>query len=937
MKYAVICKNLTRKFGNQVALKKVSLALPKKGMIGVLGHSGSGKSTLLNIMAMLDQGYEGDIRILNTNPAKLNDTSKGDFRLRNIGYVFQSFELLELESALRNALVPLDSTIGAKNSQKRKKAADLLHFVGLKGIEHQRVSTLSGGQKQRVAIARALANDPKIILADEPSGCLDERNAIMVFDLLKRISKNALVVVVSHDESLARRYCDEGYFFKDGCCISHEQFNQPKIATNPPTSMRLPQKEGETKPTLGFLFSHAWKTFITKKYRSLVSEIAIALGLVGVGLSTFMTSTIKEELAGAFSSIVPENVITMSSPSTGGQSVSNVYAARNEEATYIYENYPEYIKGIGSSVQIGYESWFTDGNLFTFLSGPTQGVLPGFSSRTINDYLWLEDYPNLTFFPKRPEKCDGDDEVIIGLPYSFMSNLCYGLHITRNYESLGDFIGRRKLQLMLTLARYEWDFEDSELFTVIGVAQTEFPCFFHSSHDWNSRFYLDHLKFRSWLNEETPNPQYALELPYVSLKGNPEELLQLLRRDESLDHLVFELASSELLPSVCPIGRKCGVNRLYLYGADKLGCTWNELDKISNENPKIIGRTPVSQGAYYADASSVAMGFAGKFFLCESEEKANNVIDLYSDLPKENAGLQLEMPEGTIDGSYLSSASNGLRLSCDISGIKEGVSPSGLEEVALSRPLFDELGKPKEIYLVAETKAEEIGETISRQFQTCRLKVTGVKDGKNRVMHVVSDWAVDFFQIHLGMSAFLLQPNGCVFYLEEGAEASKIVNELKRGYPLYRFSSPADDVKDSMSSTLSYLGTVLGIFSFVSLTMSSLLLFVVMSIQMNESKREDEMFFVIGLARKDIAKGYVCQCALYTGIGIAVASVFLLVAQVFARSYIASSFGGSSSGMISFRPILSMVAVGITLGIIISLILYFSLMKTDFSKRNVEY
>lgn len=935
MKHAVICKNLTRRFGEQRALKQVNLALPKKGMIGILGHSGSGKSTLLNILAMLDDGYKGEVRILNVNPARLNEKDRGAFRLQNIGYVFQSFELLELESALRNVLVPLDSSIHASNAQKRKKAADLLRFVGMKGFEHQRVATLSGGQKQRVAIARALANDPRIILADEPSGCLDERNADMIFDLLKRISKNALVIVVSHDETLARQYCDEGYFFKDGSCVAHEIFESAQ-AENPPTSMWLPKKEGATKPSFGFHLSHAWKHFTTKKYRSLVSEIAIALGLVGVGLSTFMTSTIKEELSGAFSSIVPENVITMSSPSTGGQSVSNVYAARKEEATYLYEQYPEYIKGIGSSVQIGYEAWFTDANLFTFLSGPTQAVLPGFSSRTINDYLWLEDYPSLTFFPNRPKQCDGDDEVILGLPYSSMSNLCYGLHIPRNFQSLGDFVGRRKLQLMLTIARYEWEFEDVELFTVIGVAQTEFPCFFHSSHDWNSRFFLDHLKFRSWLNEETPDPQYALELPFLSLRGNAEELLPLLRKDESLNHLVFELASPDLLPSVCPIGKKCGVNRLYLYGADKLGCSWTDLDNIAMKFPKIIGRTPVTQGAYYADASSVAMGFAGKFFLCESEEKAKNVIDLYSDLPKENAGLQLETPQGTIDGSYLSSASNGLRLSCDLTGI-DGSPPSGLEEVALSRPLYDELGQPKEIFLAAETKAEEIGDTVSRQFQVARLKVSGVKEGKNRVMHVVSDWAVDFFQIHMGMNAFLLQPNGCVFYLEEGANALVIVDELRKYYPSYRFGSPQDDVKDSMSSTLSYLGTVLAIFSFISLVMSSLLLFVVLSIQMNESRREDEMFFVLGISRNDIAKGYVCHCALYTTIGILIASVILLIAQVFARSYIARSFGGSSSGMISLRPILTMAAVGFVLGLIISIILYFSLLKTDFSKKESKY
>ena len=932
MKYALICKNLSRHFGQTKALSKVSMKLGKTGMVGILGHSGSGKSTFLNIASMIDDGYEGEIRILGKNPKRMNETERGEFRLSNIGYIFQSFELLELENAKRNVLVSCDAVFNAKQSLKTKKSRDLLRFVDLSGFENQPVLKLSGGQKQRVAIARALANDPQIILADEPSGSLDEKNSHLVFSLLKRISKHALVIVVTHDEGLAKQYCDEGYFFSDGKLVRHEAFNPTSITATSPASIYLPIKEGDAKPTLRYLFHHSFAVLKAKKYRSLVSLFAVSLGLLGVGLSTFLTSTIKEELAGAFSTIVPENVITMSSPSMGGQTISNVYAAKEEDALYLAEQYPEYIKGVGASVQINYESWFTDANMFTFLSGATQAVLPGFSARTINDFLWMEDYDDLTFYPKRPAKFDGIDEVVIGLPYSAMSNLCYGLHILRNYESLGEFIGKGKLHIMLSLARYEWEFDDVELFTVIGVTQTEFPCIFHQDHDFNRKFFLDHLNFKSWLSEETPNPQYAMELPYVSLQASPEELIPLLREDERLEHIIFELASPELLPSVCPIGRKCGVNRIYLYGADKVGSNWKDILEISAKYPKIIGKSPVSQGGYYADASSIAMGFARKFFLCESEEKAKEIIDLYSDLPKETAGLQLEMIDGTVDGSYLSSASNGLRLSCDTTLLSSGVAPVGLEEIALSSALYEEFNKPQEVYLAAEIKQEEVGDSLSRQFQVSRLKVSGVKQSRNRIMYVVSDWSTDFFQIHLGMSAFFLQPAGCVYYLEEDADALEIVADLEKYYPSYRFGSPKDDIKNSMSDTLSYLGTILGIFSFVSLIMSSLLLFAVLSIQMNESRREDEMFFVLGIAKKDIAKGYIIQCMIFIGAGLVLSSLLLLIAQLFARQYIASSFGASSNGMISLTPIGSMTLVGLSLAIIISLLLYVGLTKMDFRK-----
>ena len=853
--------------------------------------------------------------------------------MKNIGYVFQSFELLELETALRNVYLSIDSTAVSKRFLKRKKAADLLRFVEMESFSDQEMLKLSGGQKQRVAMARALANDPKIILADEPSGSLDEKNGRLVFDLLKRISKKSLVVVVSHDETLARQYCDEGYFFQDGHLIKRERFNGPSKIDNAPASMALPRKQGKPRLSLSFLLSHAWRLFRTKKVRSLVSEVAITMGLVGVGLSVYLSSTIQDELSGVFSTIVPENVIVMSSGVSGGETISSVYAAREEEAVYLEDNYPDLVKGIGSSIQIDFESWFSDANLFYYVSGPVQQVLPGFSSRTINDYLWLEDYPTLSFYPNRPVRCDGWDEVILGLPYSSMSNLCYGLHIPRNYQSLGDLAASRKLSLILEMTRYEWGFENVDLFTVIAVAQTEFPCLFHSSHDWNREYFLNHIGFKSWLTDETPNPQYALELPYVSLRFTKEDFLPVVRDDPNVEHLVFEFASSSLLPSVCPIGRPCEVNRVYLYGADKRGVGWRTLDEIETKYDEIIGKSPVSQGSYYAEASSVAMGFAGKFYICESEEKAKEVVDLYSDLPLDIASLEMECPPGCVDGSYLSSVSGGLRLSCNLSNMKSGSPPSGLEEIAISSALDDALSHPDELFLSAETKAEIIGDSLSRQFQVFRLKVTGVKESRNKTIYVPSNWSVDFFQIQLGMSAFILEPAGCVFYLREGCDQGKALQALSNDYPSFRFASPKKEVESSMSSTLSYLGVMLGAFSGVSLVMSSLLLLVVMHIQMSESEREDRLLYVLGLSRNDIFRNYACTCFIYIGIAYILSFGFLCLVQFFAKAYIARSFGGELVFSLSFEPGFIMGGIAICLFMSVLFFTGVSLKKRSFAKK----
>lgn len=933
MRYGITCCKLTRKFVKQRALSNVSFSLPQKGMIGILGHSGSGKTTLLNILAGLDAEYEGEVRVLGANLKKMSLEQRSNFRMKYVGYVFQSFALLEEESALQNVLVPIECNFSCSKERKRKKAADLLHFVDLKGFEGKKVSQLSGGQKQRVAIARALSNDPRIILADEPSGALDDANATLVFSLLRRIAKRALVIVVTHDVTLAKTYFDEAYYLKDGRLYKHVVFKQKEERNAPPSSMALSRKEGRAKPGLGFHLSHAWHLMRAKKYRTLLAEGAISLGLVGVGLSTFLSSTIQEEISSSFSTLMPENALIVSPKSTGTKTIQNVYAAKEEEAEEIMDAYPEYVKGVGGSIAINFEEWFTDANMFTFIYGPNQQVLPGFSARTINDFLWLEDHQDRTYYPEKITSCEGWDEVVIGLPYAAMSNLCYGLHIVRNYESLGEFIAQGKLKIMLSLARYEWEFDDTELFTVIGVTQTEYPCFFHSDHHWNQYFFLDHLRFKSWLSEDTPNPQYALEIPYLSLNCKYEEFVPLLRKKKEYDHLIFECASASLLPSVCAVNEPCMEKRVYLYGADKVGCDWADIDAISQKYPKIIGRTPITQGGFYGDAESIAMGFVGKFFLCESLEKAQSAVDLYSDLPIENADLVMEEIAGTVEGSYLSLANNGLRLSCDLSSPMRGDAPTTLEEVMLSEALYEEFGKPEEIFVAAETFAETIGDTYSRSFGVMSLKVSGVKKGRNRTMYVLSDWAVDFFQFYLGVSSFSLQPLGCVYYLEENEDPLPLQKEILMEFPSYRVGCPKQEMKGSMSTTFSYLGAILGVFSSIALIMSSLLLFVVLSIQASESKKEDSMLLVLGYSKGDIGLGYACQCFAFTLFGILISSIFLVALEVIAKGYIANTFGSSMDGFIDFKPIAVEAIAGFAFALIISLFLYLMLSKKDFRKE----
>lgn len=187
------------------ALDGVSLSINKGEFLSILGPSGSGKSTLMNMLGCLDKPTAGEYLLNDEDVSALTGNQLAKIRNQNIGFVFQSFNLLEYASALENVALPLVYR-GVKASERRAKAASLLNKVGLGDRMHHKPNQLSGGQKQRVAIARALVNDPQIILADEPTGALDSKSGAEIEALFNELNQEGrTLIIVTHDNALAQR------------------------------------------------------------------------------------------------------------------------------------------------------------------------------------------------------------------------------------------------------------------------------------------------------------------------------------------------------------------------------------------------------------------------------------------------------------------------------------------------------------------------------------------------------------------------------------------------------------------------------------------------------------------------------------------------------------------------------------------------------------
>ena len=263
----------------QQALDQVSLSLRDNEFVSILGPSGSGKTTLLNVIGGLDRYDSGDLVINGVSTKQYRDRDWDSYRNHTIGFVFQSYNLIPHQSVLANVELALTIS-GVSRGERRQRAKQALEEVGLGNQLHKLPSQMSGGQMQRVAIARALVNDPDILLADEPTGALDSETSIQIMELLKRVAKDRLVVMVTHNPELAQRYSTRIVKLRDGKIIDDSDPYTPAPAEKPLEHRNL----GKAKMSFGTSLALSFNNLRTKKGRTVLTAFAGSIGIIGIAL-----------------------------------------------------------------------------------------------------------------------------------------------------------------------------------------------------------------------------------------------------------------------------------------------------------------------------------------------------------------------------------------------------------------------------------------------------------------------------------------------------------------------------------------------------------------------------------------------------------------------------------------------------------------------------
>lgn len=340
------------------AIRGISLEFRENEFVSILGASGCGKTTLLNIIGGLDHYTSGDLIVKGRSTKNYKDADWDVYRNHRIGFIFQSYNLIPHQTVLENVEMAL-TIAGVSAEERRNRAAEALDRVGLKDHLHKRPNQLSGGQMQRVAIARALVNNPEILLADEPTGALDSETSVQIMELIKEISGERLVIMVTHNPDLAEQYSSRIVKLHDGLVVSDsdpytsERAEKEEVVKDKKTKKE--RKERKEKASMSYPTSVklSFKNLMSKRGRTFITSIAGSIGIIGVSMVLAFSAGIQNYIRSMQDDMLSGNPVTVSQTGYNLSALTDAMSAM-DKAELVKENGRVYIDSyVESLAKIG--------------------------------------------------------------------------------------------------------------------------------------------------------------------------------------------------------------------------------------------------------------------------------------------------------------------------------------------------------------------------------------------------------------------------------------------------------------------------------------------------------------------------------------------------------------------------------------------------------
>lgn len=912
------------RYDNNLVLDINNFTFPKKGLVCITGPSGCGKTSLLNIIAGFIKEYEGEVIVNNKNIKQLSEEQLNSYHIKEVGILFQEFLLIESLTVRENILLPTNLIDTSSMENKNRKVKEILKFLHLNNYEKRFVNKLSGGEKQRVALARALINDPEILLCDEPTGALDEKNKNEVMKILSTIGKEKLVIVVSHDKKLINKYADEIINLEYGKITDVKELNNEKNTNKKALKLNF-RKVSEKKPTNYEMFSLSKKINVHKKIRNIISILSISIGLLAIGIGSLLMSNIRNKIEKTFTNIYPENRVIVESNASSDLKF-NVRSANIESCKLFLNSIHENTDNIGVIYHTDIDDFFLDLNE-SMISAVGFNTL--FSSITINSFneiVSLNDIEKEEIFPEFSGSL-ANDEIILNLSirdYRLLHEI-FNLQIQGRPIALGEKIKNISTQLIISVKNNEWGYEDSQIFNVVGVRRGTATGIINSNLRLAEKLFEDTMQLKSELNliKKDQYP-WTLKKSYFFSVNEQDKFL-----NEQLfnDHFLFELASSKHYKR---LEEEYYRKRIIIYERPKNYPNFKNIMTDLLEEDEIYDFHLTSDRSYITFGNNLINGFLNPIYFASDEETLSNIISIDEER-SEDFFEQIDIKEEGVASTSLTFDKKNNATFSALNMQNTDVLLENYDEIVISSGLSNKLFSTQEsenevIYLATEkSRFKTIDNKLVRDYVYKKLTVRAVVNDDNLKFYHNPNWPVIFYQNYVGLGPFNVIPSGFILNLSEDKVLRRddILN-LNKKYSEFSFYSPSSELLISVNETIHKLTSIIFVIASLSILVAFITVILIVYLSILDSKKDIFLLRLCGYSLKEVRTMFT-----FLGLSFGLKAIFIALIELVILNFVFDNVLNkvfySTMMTISILPFIIVILVGLTLSLIAGFLASFSI------------
>lgn len=809
-----------KKFFDKEVLSFDKLEFESTGLYLIYGRSGSGKTTLLNSLSLLDEDFGGEYVYKKQILSSLDDEARAKFRKEYITYIHQKPVLLNDFTVFDN--IKLFCNL---------KDAEILNYLSkFNLIDHKKskINQLSGGERQRVALIKGLISNKPIVLADEPTGSLDEENAIFVCEELKKISKTKLVIVVSHDVELFKDYADEIIKVK-GKTIEIEK-KKVKIAAEP--------KHFSSFNTFKNKFiKRKYSRFITKKKKTknIFITFFTSLSMICVSLIMLIGFNVKSELVNGFSKYYEPNEIVIRGKSNT-VSYNKKHVPLDSEINKIKQSLD--VENHRIFYSNNFETFFKDGNSLHLIGKYKTKQIDGYSARHFNEFK-SKNAAKPQYFSVEPLK---DDEIILSIDNPMMLDFCYFLSITKTFDSLYSYIKENDLFVSLFIKNFDWEYEDEQLFKVVGFVVESEKHIYHDDPLFSKMLFEDKMRLPATnFDEIQDRPRYIKREVVLEIDQNQKDLFYY---DDFLSSFFIEKVTYKDFKTLYDEKFIKNDNLYKIYKK-------NTADLFSNKkiNWLIEKNFPFNMETNYYLNNSLVSGFVNEIFISPSMKEIEYIEDNY--LKNSYDGkISLDDKNTILSGGLLVDSKNRFSLK----PTNEKYEDLGPDEVIISRKMYNFLSKSLQnstIFLIGIQNKYLENNKIIKEYVKNELKIARIiEDDENNFLYGNQFFINSFFRDVLGLD-YQKYAGSAVNLTINDDENKEIV---KRYFYNYEVSEPFEEINAQINEIIFAIEIVLLVFSLIVVVISLFLLSLILKAYIIDLKEDLHVLFCNGLSKKEIGK-----------------------------------------------------------------------------------